>query len=236
MSVQLSIIIPSYNTSNLVNNLIEVIEVAKSITSSYEIIIVNDGSKNFPKIKQDEYIKVITNKKNMGKGYSLIKGFKKAQGEIICFIDVDLQIPAITLFSYYKIMMGSRSPDVLIGSKRHHNSSIDYGLVRRLMSFGLQIINRLLFGFIILDTQCGAKMFKRKVIKDILPLLCIDGFAIDVEILSLSQIKGYKIIQAPVIVNKSFNSTVKIWSVGKVMWDILRIWSRRKFKIKGGIK
>ena len=130
-------------------------------------------------------------------------------------------------------MMGNRNPDVLIGSKRHYNSQVDYGLVRRLMSFGLQVANRLLFGFIILDTQGGIKVFKRKVIKDILPLLHIKKFAIDIEILSLSQIKGYKIIEAPVVVNKSSNSTVKIWSVGKVMWDILRIWSRRKFKVGG---
>lgn len=232
MNPKLSVILPCYNVPNLLNNLLEVIKVAKTITSSYEIIIVNDGSQNFPKIKQDEYIKVIINKKNMGKGYSLIKGFRKAQGEIICFIDADLQIPARLLKSYYKIMNGNRCPNILVGSKRHYNSIVNYSFIRRLMSFGLQTVNRLLFGFIILDTQCGIKMFTKKVVKDILFLLKIKGFAIDVEILSLSQIKGYKIIQAPVIVNKSFNSTVKIWSVGKVMWDILRIWSRRKFKLK----
>ena len=186
---------------------------------------------------QNEYIKVITNNKNMGKGYSLIKAFKKAQGEIICFIDSDLQIPALTLRGYYKIMRGSRYPDILIGSKRHYNSKIDYPLLRRVYSFGFQTMNRLMFGLKLLDTQTGVKFFKKDVLKDILPELRINGFAIDLEILSLAQMKGYKILEAPVHINESFSSTINIKAVLKMLIDSIKIWWRFKFNIlKGGKK
>lgn len=234
---ELSIIFPCYNVLNLVDNLIEVIEVVRNITNKFEIILINDGNKKFPRIIQSDYIKVITHKINKGKGEALISGFKEACGEIICFIDADLQIPSITLKSYYKIMRGNRNPDVVIGSKRHYNSQVDYSFIRRFYSFGFQNINRILFGLKILDTQCGVKMFKRKVIEDILPFLKTKGFAIDIEILILSQIKGYKILEAPVTIRKSFDSTIKITDIVKMFYNVLDIWGRKKIKnIKKEVK
>ena len=231
MSIQLSVILPCYNVPNLLDNLLEVIEVVQNITNDYEIILVDDGSDTFPYITQNDYVKVITFEKNKGKGVALIAGFKEARGEIICFIDADLQIPAKLLKSYYKIMNGSRNPDILIGSKRHYNSQVNYPFIRRLMSFGIQTVNRLLFGFVILDTQSGLKFFKRNVIKDILPYLHTNGFAIDLEILSLAQKRGYKILECPIQIRQSFNSTIKIIDIIKMFYNVLGIWYRKKIGV-----
>lgn len=230
MKPNLSVILPCYNTPNLLENFLEVQKVVSDITDKYEIILVNDGSAEFPDIKQSEYIKVITNKKNMGKGYSLRKGFASARGRVIAFIDSDLQIPASTLASYYEIMNGSRNPDILVGSKRHKNSTIIYPWLRRLYSLGFQIMNKYMFGLILLDTQGGIKFLRRDVIKDLLPYLHTNGFAIDLEILSLAQRKGYKILEGPIRVEESFSSTVKIKDVFRMLRDSLKIWFRFKFK------
>ena len=230
MTAKLSIVLPCYNTPNLLDNLAEVLSVAKTITKDFEIILVDDGSKEFPDIIQTDKVKVITNEKNMGKGYSLRRGFGLARGNIISFIDADLEIPATLLKPYYQIMQGNRNPDILVGSKRHFNSSISYPMFRRLLSFIFQTMNRLMFGLVVLDTQSGIKFFKRDIIKQLLPYLYTNGFAVDLEILSLAQRKGYKIIEGPINIKKSFSSTISIWAIFRMIRDSFNIWFRYKFK------
>lgn len=227
---KLSVILPSYNTPNLLENLLEIIKEVSNITKDYEIILVDDGSDDFLYVTRNNYVRVITHSINRGKGEALISGFKAAQGEIVCFIDADLQIPATFLKPYYEIMMGSRNPDILIGSKRHSDSKVDYPFIRRLYSFGFQTINKYLFGLKVLDTQSGLKFFRKDVIKEILPKLKVKGFAIDLEILVLAQRKGYKILEGPIEIKESFNSTVRIKAILYMFRDIINIWVRGKFK------
>lgn len=230
MKKDLSVILPCYNVPNLVDNLIEVIEVVKNITNNYEIIIIDDGNDIFPSIKQSNNIKIITHNTNKGKGESIMVGFRVAKGEIIAFIDADLQIPATLISSYYKIMKGGRSPNILIGSKRHHNSRIEYPFLRRFYSFGFQTLKKYMFNLKILNSQAGIKFFRKKILKDILPSLSIKRFAIDLEILVSANIKGYKIIEAPVIVKEKFKSTINLKAVLFMLLDTFAIFYRAKFK------
>jgi len=226
--VDLSVILPCYNTPNLLENFKEILSVVKTITNNFEIILVDDGSKSFPDIKQSDKIKVITHLKNFGKGQALMSGFKIAKGEIICFIDSDLQIPAQLLKPYYEIITGTRSLDILVGSKRHYNSKVIYSFTRRLISFCYQTSNRIMFGLKILDSQAGIKMFQRKVIEDILPTLSIKGFAIDLELLVAANEMGYKTIESPLQIRQSFSSTVNSKALLIAVWDTLFIWCRKK--------
>ena len=206
MNPKISIIVPTYNTPHLKKNIQQIKATLPKI--SYEIIVVNDGSKRFPKdLESLGNLKVIRHPTNQGKGQAIIDGFKIAKGEIICFIDADLQIPATLLKPYYEIMKGKRKPSILIGSKRHKFSKVCYPFIRRVYSFGFQMINKFMFGLSILDTQSGIKFFRKEVIKDLLPLLKTKGFAIDLEILSLAQRKGYKILEGPIKIKESFSRT-----------------------------
>lgn len=230
MKKDLSVILPCYNVPNLVDNLIEVIEVVKNITNNYEIIIIDDGNDIFPSIKQSNNVKVITHKINKGKGEALVSGFKKARGEVIAFIDADLQIPAILLSSYYRIMKGNRNLDILIGSKRHANSNVKYPIMRRLYSFLYQTMKKYMFNLKILNSQVGIKMFKRDVLKDILPTLLVKRFAIDLEILVSANIRGYKTLEAPVIIKEEFKSTINFKDVFFMLLDTFTIFYRAKIK------
>jgi len=234
MNKKLSVILPCYNVPGLLENLLEVIKEVSDITSQYEIILVNDGSFTFPDIAQNDYIKVITHETNKGKGESLIKGFKQARGDIVSFIDADLQIPAALLKPYYEIITGSRSPDVLIGSKRHYNSRVEYPFTRRLMSYTYQRMNNIMFGLNVLDTQVGLKMFKKKVISEITPRLTVKRFAIDLEFLVAASENNFSILEAPVQINESFSSTVNVKAVTKMIQDTFGIWYRKK--INGAYK
>jgi len=229
--IELSIVVPSYNTPHLKRNIKKIIASLPNV--SYEIIVVNDGSRRFPKnLDTLPGVKVINHLSNKGKGQALRTGFKIAKGEIICFIDADLQIPATLIKPYYEIMKGKSKPSILIGSKRHKDSKVCYPFIRRVYSFGFQMINRFMFGLSLLDTQSGIKFFRKEVIKEILPLLKTKGFAIDLEILSLAQRKGYKILEGPIRIKESFSSTVNILAVFRMFRDTLKIWFRFKFKNK----
>ncbi len=230
MEPKLSVIVPCFNVPNIHENITEIINKVIAITGCFEIIFINDGNSYFPTLAQSDYIKVITHETNKGKGEAIMSGFRAAKGDIICFIDADLQIPAALLKPYYKIMQGNRSPDILIGSKRHYNSKVDYPFKRRLYSYIYQSMTRLMFGLKLLDTQVGIKMFTKEVVEDILPLLSVKRFAIDLEMLVAANERGYSILEAPVQINESFSSTVNIKAVKQMIQDTFGIWFRKKFK------
>ncbi len=230
MEPKLSVIVPCYNVPNIHESISEILNKVMSITGYFEIIFIDDGNQYFPILAESDYIKVIHHNTNKGKGEAITAGFRAARGEVICFIDADLQIPPTLIKPYYEIMSGSRAPAVLIGSKRHFNSKVNYPFTRRLMSFGYQTMNRIMFGLTVLDTQVGIKMFTREVIKDILPLLTVKRFAIDLEILVAANERGYNILEAPVTINETFSSTVNVKAVRRMIQDTFCIWYRKKFK------
>ena len=92
----------------------------------------------------------------------------------------------------------AEQPDIIIGSKRHPDSSVHYPPLRRLYSWGYQHLIGLLFRLHVKDTQVGIKLVDRKVIADVLPLLRESRFALDLELLVLARRLGYtRIVEAP---------------------------------------
>ena len=84
-------------------------------------------------------------------------------------------------FKWYKA-------DIIVGSKRHQASLVNYPFLRKGMSFGYQMLVRILFGLKIRDSQLGMKIFRRDVLNKILPKLVVKGYAFDIEILDLKSV------------------------------------------------
>jgi hypothetical protein len=95
--------------------------------------------------------------------------------------------------------MEERHADVVIGSKRHRDSQINYPLARRVVSWGYFTMAHLLFGLPVNDTQTGIKLFRRAVLEQVFPSLQIEGFAFDLELLVAAHLYGYSIAEAPVV-------------------------------------
>jgi hypothetical protein len=91
--------------------------------------------------------------------------------------------------------------DVVVGSKRHPLSKINYPFHRKLLSRAYQIITTILFNLNITDTQAGLKLFKREVLDYVLPRLLCKKYAFDLELLVVASHKGFKIVEAPVELN-----------------------------------
>jgi len=230
--MELSIILPSYNTENLAKNVLEVEKEAKKITKDYELIVVNDGStKNwkseFEKLKKEKNsrIKILTYDLNKGKGHALKRGGMMAKGEKIIFLDSDLDIPPRQIKFFLDEL---KDVDAVIGSKRHPDSKIVYPISRKFMSAIYQKLNSILFNLNVKDTQVGIKAFHAKILKKNLPKLAIKRYVFDLELLVVLNKEGYKIKEAPVEIEFKFGSTINMKAVINMLWETAAIFYRLK--------
>jgi glycosyltransferase involved in cell wall biosynthesis len=201
-----SLIIPVYRQEKVIKRDIDtIISALNTLNISYEIIAVIDGKvdrswEEAEKIK-DKRVKVVGYQNNHGKGYAVRFGFANATGDVIGFMDSggDLKASALPLMIE---QFNFQNADIVIGSKRHPQSKVNYPLFRKIQSFGYQQITRILFGLNVRDTQVGMKIYKRKILEEVLPRLLVKQFAFDIEILAVAYYLGYKrIYEAPVELN-----------------------------------
>ncbi len=233
----LSLIIPAYKEEkNISKSIVAVENILKKMGVKYELIIVVDGFvdntfKNASK-KISKKVKVLGYKKNKGKGYAIRYGIIKSKGDVVGFIDAGLDIdPAAIplLLEYLKI----NSADIVLGSKLHPDSIINYPLPRKLLSWCYRKCSQVLFGFDIKDTQVGLKLYRGDVARDIFSKLVINGFAFDIEVLALAHALGYrKIIEAPIKLRFNNFSTItsyNFWQISlATLLDTLSVFYRLK--------
>ena len=201
--IKLSVLMPAYNEGKRIKeNLEETKRTLNSLKINYEIILINDASKDntFKEANKVKSIKVLSYEKNGGKGNALKYGFQFTSGDLICFLDSDLELHPSLIKSFIDIMNKTKA-DVVIGSKRHPDSLINYPLKRRILSWGYSTFCRLLFGLKVSDTQTGIKLFKRKVLEEIFPKILVKRYAFSLEVLVNAYKLNYKIVEAPIILN-----------------------------------
>lgn len=234
-SPKLSIVIPAYKEGRSIYRTIETITKCQdALPYNYEIIVVVDGSpdntaKEALRFKSGN-IHVFEYMYNQGKGYALKFGVEKAKGEVITFTDAGGDFPPEQFDKYLKLLE-LFDADVVIGSKRHPASKIDYPLVRRVYSRCYQLLIRLLFGLRVTDTQTGLKFFKSTVAKEIFPKAVVKQYAIDLELLVIAWRLGYRrIFEAPV--EMSFNAegsgAANFKAMKKMLIDTLAIFYRAR--------
>lgn len=221
--MKLSVIVPMYNEKNIYNNLGEILNNLDKLKQSYEVIVVDDGSSNDclkeAKRVKSKKVRVVGYKPNKGKGYAIKYGFKFAKGDYILFLDSDLDIPPRQIMDFIS-RIGDY--DVLIGSKRHPESKLIYPKIRRFLSGGYQLFVRILFGLNVQDTQVGLKLFRRKVLKKVYPLVKIERYASDLEMLVLAHKFGYTLKEGPVTINFRLGSHVRM---SAIIWMFIDTWT-----------
>lgn len=232
-SEKLSVIIPAYNEgSRIVNSLKETQKILNNLRKDYEIIVVNDGSKDdtFDKALRVnlEKIKVLNHDQNYGKGNAIKYGFNFVKGDLVFFLDADLDLHPRQIFTLLEYMK-NYDADVVIGSKRHSLSKLDYPRHRRFLSWGYHLLVKFLFGLGIKDSQTGLKLFKYKVLRDVFPKVLVKKFAFDVELLVNAHHLGYKIIECPIELNfQGKLGNIKLRDIYNLLVDTLAVFYRLK--------
>lgn len=215
----LSVIVPAYKQEKTIaRDLAKIKSVLEKLRYPTELICVVDGKadQTFDKAlkvsKKYSAVKVIGYDINKGKGHAVRFGMAESSGDVIGFMDagMDLNPAGMSLllehFEWY-------NADIIVGSKRHSASKVDYPWQRRILSMGYQLLVWLLFGLKVRDTQVGMKFFKREVLEKVLPRLLVKKFAFDVEMLAVANFLGFKrIYEAPVEIRLHFGGTSTITS------------------------
>jgi len=213
MLKKVSVVIPSYNEmANLQKGTLEKVEryLGKQ-KYSYEVLVVDDGSKDgsleFVKkfIQENPKFKLIENS-HTGKAGAVTAGMLKATGEYVLFTDMDQAAPITEL---EKLIPYADKFDVIIGSRNAVRKGAPF--TRKIMSQGMITLRTFLVGLPeIKDTQCGFKFFKREAAVKIFEKIkkihngfkTIHGSSVtagfDVEILLISKMLGFSIKEVPV--------------------------------------
>lgn len=225
----LSVIIPAYNeTKRLPLTLIDIDKHLKKADFSYEIIVVNDGSKDATAEIVERFSHLIENlklinQKNTGKGGAVKKGMLEAKGEIRLFMDAD---NSTSIDQFNKMMpYFNEGYSVVIASRDIEGSQLipPQPWYKRMVGNMGNIFIQILLLPGMWDTQCGFKAFTEEATKKIFPLIKINRWGFDVEILALAKKMGYKVKEIPVVwINNPF-STVKTSAYLQVLWEVVKI-------------
>lgn len=232
-TTKLSVVVPAFNeASRIGKNLHELVRTMRRSYADFEIVVVDDGSTDgtsheasFAAVAIPE-VRVIRYDRNAGKGAALAHGSLFATGEYIIFLDADLDLhpKQLPLFVESLEITGA---DAVIGSKHHPMSEVvNYPWLRRLYSLGYYTMVRMLFGLPLRDTQTGLKIFRRRVLHDVVPRLLAKRFAFDLELLANAQRLGYSMIDAPVRVEFQREGRINWTDAAKMMLDTLAIFYR----------
>ncbi|MBX9691233.1 MAG: glycosyltransferase family 2 protein [Cyanobacteria bacterium] len=229
--IEISIVIPAYNEERrLPSTLSAVHKYLAGSGRTFEIIIVDDGSvdSTFEYVdsfaESHEGVRVLSYMPNKGKGHAVRIGMLAAQGEAVLFDDADGSSPIEEVEKLLtKINSGA---DVAIGSraKPGEERTVKALAYRKYIgnTFNLIVQSLLLPG--IMDTQCGFKMFKQAVAKDVFSVARQDGFAFDVEVLYISKLRGYSLEEVPINWANVEGSKVNVFSDSpKMLIDVIRI-------------
>lgn len=233
--ILLSVVIPAYKQEKTIKkdleNILSTLENGLNNDYKYEVICVVDGhiDKTFEKATKvkSSKLKVFSYKNNTGKGYAVRFGMKKAKGDLILFLDAGMDISPKGIMMVLA-HLDWYNADVIVGSKRHPVSRVNYPLVRKILSTGYHVGVKILFGLPLRDTQSGIKIFKRKVVNKMLSRLLVKNYAMDIEMLAVAKYLGFdRIYEAPIEVRFNKASSHINWkTIFSMIWDTSAVFYR----------
>lgn len=224
----LSVFMPAYNEEKNVDHTVQsVLEVLKTLNlKEYEIIVVNDGSKdktaNVVKElqKNNKNIRLVNHEVNKGYGEAVKSGYYNSRFEYIVFIDSDGQFDFNDIHKFLKAI---EAADIVVGYRIARQDH----LMRIINGWGWTQLSNILFGLNVKDVDCAFKLLKRKVIETIPHLESTRGAMVNPELLAKSKKAGFKIVQLGVrhfprkegkqtganldVIIQSFIDLIKLW-------------------------
>ena len=230
--VDVTIVVPFLNPDPdvLIEHLRSIHAGLRAAGHSFELIAVDDGStcdvaRRLAALPWRD-LHLVQHSQNRGKGGALATGFMRANGELIGFIDADGDIHAGHLTEYIDAAWATDA-DIVLADKTHPGSVNGSDAGRRLTSAAMHHINRHLLRLAIVDTQTGAKLFRRELVQMALPRMWENGFAFDVEMFVMAQHLGFRRFRSmPVDIQRDGGSTVSTRSTLRTGVRVLAIWRR----------
>ncbi len=204
---KISIIIPAYNEEKRIAKTLDsyIKYFNKRYSKNFNIFVILNGCKDNTLSVVKKYKKNYNNiiyykdiKEPIGKGGAVIEGFKLAENDVIGFVDADNSTDP-EAFNDLVLELEKKHADCVIASRYIKGAMVKpkQSPQRIIGSRGFNFLVRILFNINVNDTQCGAKVFKKKSLKEILPYLGLTRWAFDVDLLYQLKRKKRKILEIP---------------------------------------
>ncbi len=233
---ELSVFFPCYNEEkNIKNTVSKAVKVLKKVAKKWEIILINDGSKDntakvIEQIKKEypKEISIITHNPNRGYGAALKSGLYNAKYDWITFTDSDGQFDFEEITKFIDKQQKTKA-DIVIGYYLSRQVSKATILTSKIW----EIIVFILFGLKVTDIDCGFKLIRKSVIEKIPKLEAERGAFISSEFLIKSKKAGFKIVELgvhhyPRVEGKATGRNIKV--ILKSFSDLFGLWYKINFK------
>ena len=212
---KLSVVVPCYNEEQRLPRTIDEIERhLQARGESYELILVDDGSADGTRRVMNEAaarnkaVRIVVLPDNRGKGRALAEGVRVSRGEEVLVTDADLSTPIDELEKLEGALAAGAG--VAIASRAVKGSRVELAqpFYRVLMGKAFNLIVQAVLLPGIWDTQCGFKLFRADVARQVFAGLSTDGFGYDPEVLYRARRHGVKIAEVPVVWRNSAETKV----------------------------
>lgn len=231
--MNLSVVIPAYNESKRILPSLEKYHsfFADKLKKDFEIIVVaNNCTDNTFEIVKEFFkdkpeIKILNFPFYTGKGGAVIKGFKISKGDYVGFTDADNSTSPEEFFKLYKNIGDHHG---IIASRKTKGAKIypKRTIGKESSSYLFNLVVHMLFNLKFKDTQCGAKLFKRKISNLLAENSTEKGWIFDVDLLCICKKNNLKILEYPILWKDSEGSKLSYLD------GILSIFDLVKFRLK----
>lgn len=231
-----SVVVPAYQeAASIAAALTRLVGVLEGTGRKYEVLVVSDGSTDGTAERAREldlrWTGVLEYSPNRGKGHALRYGFERTIHPLVAFLDGDLDLDPVVLPGFLD-RLDAAEADVVVGSKVHPESNVSYPATRRAASRTFRRATRLMLGLDLGDTQTGIKAMRRDIAAPVIHEIQSTGFAFDLELMCWLVDSGARVVEAPVVLNYEFTSTLKASSAWEALHDLFLVSSRRRERLR----
>lgn len=230
--MKISVVIPCYNEEKVIRTTYDrVSSVVKGLGMDYEIVLEEEGSTDetgriLREIqRKDEHVRALSYPGiRMGLGWGWKRLFEAATGDLIVMMDADLSVEPTIVADFVKEI---EDADIIVAS-RYMSERATLPLHRKLASRIYYLINKILFGLTVKDSQSGFQAYNRKVIDQV--KLESNGFEINLELLVRSLRKGFRVKEIPATYIHREDAKFSLLNHGpKTLVGTLSLWYKLNF-------
>ncbi len=224
----LSMVFPAYNEEENVDRLVrDADRVCRTITDDYEVIVVDDGSKDrtpdiLKKLKEEfSNLVIYTHSPNKGYTAALRTGFTSAKKELVFYSDADNQFDLSEITLLLNLVDQN---DIVVGFRKDRQDP----WIRKFVSRCFNIMSHQIFKFNVRDVDCAFKVFRREVFDKI--KITSENFMVDTEIMSKAVVYGFRVAEVGVthLPRTAGTTTVKPTDVFKTLKGMLKLYQELK--------